>query len=553
MSNENIQTREKSVSAKLFRAGRALLTPLLVFITTPFVLAHTLWNCRVLMAGRWEDHVHFSLDRAMWSLCYRFWDEALQKTGRYGYTEVLFPRPEPNTTLFMYPLLGLRLNHALGALAFPLGMSIWWASHALYIQQYPEWRVLAVMGILLCSSSFYGLCFGATNYHVLAFMLFPTALYGLVAGQPLMAVFVLLATVPLSPQVTFLAGLVLGWWALSARTCMPVAVYIPAAVLALGMYLFPLWRQGILKDKLSRVVGYLFHSEPRQFAQAERPSPLFWNYVVLYGQFAVVCFFFSSAEPFRFVGFFPLLFIVLNTFVRVTDLQNLVQMNLAVSAALSISSASGWVLVSFVVLACPAARYVVFHNFHGVDVRVPALAPVDMRPVFEKLDAFFAPVPDGSHVYAAYEHPGALLCDRGILSWYRNHFAANGPYSGYIENLFIYALWRRDISMSPTTTMVTYDAETREKCWGRDPSSMRGAMNAIQTRYCMHYVKAQEAFDTDAFEKAGLRVVNTLDAAALVGESPAGSPFNAGLRWYLLLLEELPVDSCAVTAVSAEG
>ncbi len=543
MNGWTVQERKEDKQALLAHFVRLILSPFVVLMTTPLALARTLWNCRVLTGGRWEDFVHFSLDRAMWALCYRFWDEALQKTGRHGYTEVLFPHREPNATLFMYPLLGLRLSHALGALAFPLGMSIWWASHALYIQQYPEWRVLLVMGILLCSSSFFGLCFGATNYHVMAFMLFPSALYGIITGQPLIAAFVLMGTVPLSPQVTFLAGVVLGWLALSTQTFMPVAVYLPAAVLAVILYLFPLWRQGVLKDKMSRVAGYLFHSEPRQFAKAERPSPLFWNYVVLYGQFAVVCYFFSSVEQLRFAGFFPLLFLVLNTFVRVTDLQNLVQMNLAMAAALSISNASGWLLLSFTVLASPAAKYVVFHSFRDVDIRVPILAPVDMRPVFEKLNAFFAPVPSGACVYAAYEHPGQRLCEHGVLSWYRDHFATNGPYSSYIENLFIYVLWCRAITLSPTTTMVTYDEEIREKGWGRDPLSIRGAMEALHYSYCMHYVRSPEQFDKESFGNVSLFVVNKLDAATLVGGSPPGSPFDPQLTWYLLRLDTKPANS----------
>jgi hypothetical protein len=85
--------------------------------------------------------------------------------------------------------------------------------------------------------------------------------------------------------------------------------------------------------------------------------------------------------------------------------------------------------------------------------------------------------------------------------------------------------------------MVTYDAGIREKGWGRDPLSIRSAMEALQYPYCMHYVKAQEQFDEESFEKAGLHVIDKLDAAALVGESPAGSPFDAKLAWYLLRLD----------------
>jgi hypothetical protein len=538
MNQWNGPNKVEALRSVLTNTGRALLTPLLVLATTPWVLARTLWNSRVLMGGRWEDFLHYSLDRSMWSLCYRFWDEALQKTGRFGSTGVLFPRPEPNSTLFMYPLLGLRLNHALGALTFPLAMAAWWASHALYIQHIPGGRVFLVMGILLCSSSFYGLCFGATNYHVLAFMFLPSALYGLIAGQPLVAVFALLATVPLSPQVTFLLGLLLGWWTVCAHSLMPLAVYMPAAALAAFLYLFPLWRQGILIEKVTRVAGYLFHSEPRQFAKAERPSPIFWRYVALYGQFAVLCFFFASTGPYRWVGLFPLAFLVLNTFARVTDLQNVVQLNLAVATALSISNASGWMLLSFLVLACPPARHVVFHNFRRVGVVAPVLGPVDMRPIYEQLDALFAPIPSGAHVYVAYEHPGELLCDHGILSWYRDHFAAKGPYAGYIENLFIYVLWRRDISFAPSATMVTYDAEIRAKCWGRDPMAVRGAMETLQARYCLRYLKGQEEFDEPAFANAGLQVIGTLRAAALMGEAQDGLPFDRDLSWQLLKMDQ---------------
>ncbi len=534
MRKQPVEMRSNDASGRWPLAASLFLAPLLVFLTTPLALLRTLKNCRVLTQGRWEDFPHFSLDRAMWSLCYRFWDEALQKTGRHGHTSVLFPRPEPNTTLFMYPLLGLRLNHALGALTYPLGMGVWWASHTLYFQHGPAWPILAVMGMLLCSSSFYGLCFGATNYHVLAFMLFPAMLCGLFTHQPVLAAVLLLATVPLSPQVTVITGLFIAWWNLCEGSLLPVAVYLPAALLLLALYIAPLWRQGILTEKMSRVAGYLFHSQPKKFARAERPSPLFWNYVWLYGQFAAVCFFFAESGPWRWAALFPLLFLCLNTFVRVTDLQNLVQMNLALAAALSISNSSAYILASFALLSCPAARFVVFHNFKKVGLRVPVLRPVDLRPVFKGLDAFFSIVPSGEMVYAAYEHPGEKICAHGILSWYRDHFAAHGPYAHYIENLFIYALWPRSIALAPSTTMVTFDAQIRERCWGREPEAILAAMRVLQTRYCLHYVPDGERFDEAGFVAAGLRVAATLEADALVNGCPPGSPFAPGLRWHLL-------------------
>jgi hypothetical protein len=219
-----------------------------------------------------------------------------------------------------------------------------------------------------------------------------------------------------------------------------------------------------------------------------------------------------------------LLFVANHRVARFADPQSFQIAGMSVAAAILLASANPWLLLPYWLLINPFPFMVDATSLERNPLRLPALAPFDVKPVTDRLGAFFEPVAQGQRVLFLYPDPGS------------DHDRVFTGYRTIMEAAFHVATVRGFHIVPDWYFVYEYNHPGAPDCWADTPAA--AAVQAATWGADFIVVVESDSMTSreadhvgPAFEPTGSRI----DWSDLVGPS-LESPWGAlpAPRWSLL-------------------
>ncbi|MEM9022784.1 MAG: hypothetical protein AAGB22_03525, partial [Bacteroidota bacterium] len=215
---------------------RLLFYPITALVATPLQLLRSIWNCRVLLNGKWSHYPHFDLVQSLNTLFY--WTRArnFHERGRAGYAPYLGLGEYPLSRGFHYSLTSLFAYWTAPVVVLLVGMCCWWASHLIWVPQAESMVFGITMMLAVTSTGFYAQLFSGQNYNVVGWAFFPLVLAGVYTGNPWLAATALILT-SLGGITTFIIGVAFaGYQGVFMAEWLMLPAILPGAVKILTQF-----------------------------------------------------------------------------------------------------------------------------------------------------------------------------------------------------------------------------------------------------------------------------------------------------------------------------
>jgi len=468
--------------------------PVIALLTTPIRLAQTLWNCRVLALGQWQEYNRFNPYAGLNSLSY--WTEALNlaRYGRNGRSPIV---GLGDCFLGDWWYISLPSHYAywrFGAAAPLMAMFGWWTAHFLWLDQPGKdgGVVILLMFLTLVSITFYANTFVMQNYNAWGWLFAPVGLYGWWTGNWALATLAWLGASFGSFTVVFLAAILSVAASGQAHSFMPVLTIIPAC-LKISTHFWPLLQRGSWSHSILRVmklVGMLESKAKYKYELTFNIMNLY--YLVLSLQFFLVFWYITGTLPLLLaVGI--LIFLMNNRLCRFADYQSMQMLLLSISSAMMLSQGSLNLplLISYWLFVSPIPVLAGFLGKPCLAV-APVYEPFLVSPIITDLEEFLDPVTPGSRVLMCFDDPEDKLIK--IFDGYRV----------LLEGL-LYAAARRGIHLMPDWHGVfALNYAGAPDFWGREVHQARQQMQNWQADYLVIYQPAGSELDP-AWQTAGFQ------------------------------------------------
>ena len=146
---------------------RLFFYPLTALMTTPVRFVQTLWNCRILAKGNWNEYNHFSPYSGLEYLFYWVSHLNLKRYGRKGVSPYIGLGNYPLSRWFFYTKFSLLAYKHASTVVILISMLSWLLSHLVWgVEVDINWLLPALL-ITLISTTFYANTFALQNYNVL--------------------------------------------------------------------------------------------------------------------------------------------------------------------------------------------------------------------------------------------------------------------------------------------------------------------------------------------------------------------------------------------------
>ncbi len=455
---------------------RLALYPVTLLVTNPVRLAQSLWNCRVLLSGRWRDYNRFTATNGVNSLFYWTMAENLHRYGRAGVSHELGLGAHPLSRWMFVTLPSLYAYWRFAPFVPLAGMFAWLLTHLVWAMVVPWWKVLAVLFGAAAGTTFYENLFIRQNYNILGWMFYPLGCYGLLQKQYVVAGAAWLGAAFTSVTAAVFAGVLCLAAAAVTVSVWPLVSIVPAAVKLAGHAVRPLLSgelagtvQGIAKAIGTSKRAVKYRRKPRRIF-----SIRFLYDGVLYAQFVAASVLLDGVVPWLVLAGMALWF-ANNVIARVADFQSLQMVMLSVATAQVMVAGSPWMLASYWLVAAPLPLLAGLPSRgHVLDV-VPLYAPFRVRPLLDAMTAFLAPVNEGERVFFSFEDPDGAY-DR-VFDGFRIPL-----------ELALHVASRRRIHLFPDWWAVfDLNYEGAASPWGRDPETVTEQMDRWKADYTIVY------------------------------------------------------------------
>lgn len=487
------------------------LYPITLLFTTPVMLCRTIWSSRVLLNGRWGRYPHFNVSFGIESLFY--WGQAhlLYTHGRNGRARSIGLGDYPLSRWFNLSLPSLYSFRGAGAVSVLLGMLGWLCMHLVWMPSSGMGWGLLVCAVTLISTTFYAQTFGTQNYNAVGWLFFPLGVYGLTTGNIWMASAVWLLCSFGSFTATAFAILFTAVHAATTGSLIPLIALLPVSIKLITQFL-PTFRDQSLLVTLSNVAKAIGLKSKAKYLRKKRTrvrllssAATFFYHLVIYGQFAIVCYLFEL--PVYLLVTAIVLYILRGTILHFGDVENANLAILSVALPLVLQSGEPLVLGSFWILAAPLPLMATFDSPKPFDL-VPHCAPFDIEPLLTRMKEFLRPVSQGDRVLFAFENPEN--CYDRLFDGFRRIMEA--PF---------YVCVRKGAHFFPYWWDVfETNYEGAPEFWGRSPQQVTRNMRQWECKYVIVYQdKDQPSLDPQwaqhGFEEVGsfrwstVPVVNT--------------------------------------------
>ncbi|TGO02868.1 hypothetical protein PN36_17470 [Candidatus Thiomargarita nelsonii] len=387
-----------------FGLVRLFFYPVTTLLTTPVRLIQTLWECRVLLDGKWGDYPHFNPHSVINSLFYWTYALNIYRYGRSGVSPYLGLGNYPLSKGFYYSLISLYAYWGAGAITLLFGMFGWWLFHLLWLEiADPEWLIL-VMFLSLISTTFYVNTFSLQNYNALGWLFFPIALYGLMTGQWWIAAIGWLLTSFGSITLVFIGGILSLAVSVHNLQLTPLLAILPAGLKTLTHFWPNLIQGNILTTSMNVLKGIGSTGKNTKY---KRQSSMGmdrtrWYYALLYIQFGIATAWIGEETYLLWTGI--AIYFVNSTYARFADEQSMYMMMLSLATAILIQNENLLLLPFYWLLVSPVPLYAGFPSMKVLDV-VPRLKPFTIKPLLNAMEQFLKPVQKDQRVLMVFDNP----------------------------------------------------------------------------------------------------------------------------------------------------
>jgi len=483
--------------------------PILLLLTSPFVLILSLFNLRVLGNGRWGDFCMFTSVHGINRLYVLSSAIALYRYGRRGRCPYLGDGDFELSRWFFYSLPSLYIFSIAPNISVVFGLFFLVLSHFIWIKDTNLHVLLSVFFLSPISSLFYANMV-LQNYNILGWMFYPPFIYGLLTKNLLISsVFFFLSSFGGATQV-FVGNIICILYSIYSGWYEGIVCVLPANLKFL-MHFFPMlstenksstYNKRKIPDFILyplRGIGFV-----RGKTKYKRPvvfSPFMFiilvYFITIFGQFSFFSFFFN-----RYFTLFTIIGIIIFFFNftsiwRFADIQTLyILMLIFISAEFIFQGdirllPSYWIAISPLplLLGVPGKKLTFF---------LRPLKPFYIKEIIEKVDEFMK-VPKNSRVFFAFDDPQ------------RNY---NKIFDGYrvLLEVPIFVGVRRGFLVMPNWHMVfKYNKEGDPDFWGRSPDEVIQNMNRWNCDFCVIYEGEGEKIDLEEWRKKGFEVISEFD------------------------------------------
>lgn len=503
---------------------RLLFYPLTALLTTPLRLAQTLWNCRILTKGGWEDYSHFNAYTGMDYLVY--WTIAfnLHKFGRSGNSPYMGIGKHPLRRFLQHSLISLYPYWKAGTIVLLLGMFGWFFAHLMWLNYVSVSWVLLVMFLALISTTFYANTFALQNYNVLGWFFFPLGLYGIVTKNWIITAIAWFLVSFGSFTVTFIAGILSVVSAVMNLSFVPIFAFIPAG-LKLLTHLYPFLNAKDIKSSFLIMMKALgMCNKGTVYKVVPTPKSIFTAiyFMLIYGQFFIVCYLISGKVPAMFLAGLIIFMLNSSLIMRFLDIQSVYMLMLSLATVEVLQAPDFRILLSYWFLISPLPLLIPFPFMKKVLDAVPVLAPFSIKKLKEDMEFFLEPVKPSEKVIIAFDNPKGV--PEKFLDGYRPLFAL--PHYIASEKAFhvmpdCWAVFESNYKGAPNF-------------WGRDTDSVLKNIKFWNADYAIVYQDAGTQLNP-TWESAGFKILSKFSWANYEKELRGVKPFNGETPdWWLL-------------------
>ena len=500
---------------------RLILAPVTTLFTTPVRLIQTLWASRVLASGRWGDYSHFTPHTAINSLFY--WTRALNlyRFGRAGRSPYLGLGNYKLSRAFHYSLPSLYAYWIAGAPTVLFGMFGWWLSHLIWLKTVDNLSVLIVMGLTLISTTFY-VNLSLQNYNVVGWIFFPLAIFGLMTGNWVVACVAWLGAQLGGITIVFLGTILSIIACFLNGSLMPAIAILPAGLILLSHF-WPSFKHRDffeITSSIAKAIGLSDQKAKYRRINSKKFGLRQVYFLLLYCQFALVFFLLYRDLPWFFIAGM-LIFLINTSWFRFADEQSIFMLLFSLGVSITIFRFHPLLVISFWLLASPLPRLIGFPMKKRFIDSLPTLAPFNIRPLTQDLNAFLEPVQKGQRVLMAIDDPNNI---------YENIFDGQRV----LLELPLYIAATKEIHFMPDWWGVfELNYEGAAHFWGREVDEVLTKAEEWRADFVVVYQNAGTALDAK-WQKAGFEVLSKFywsNYLELFGKSVGCHPVP---NWWLL-------------------
>lgn len=463
---------------------RLLFYPLIIFSTNIYRLFET-WSSlsSSLRSERWQS-LCFSVRTGLSYLFYDIQALNLEYFGRNGVSTLLGFGDYALSKWFIHSKVGLILTKKGKPLIVPVSMLLWLSTHALWIQDNNLWLVLALLFMILVSSTFIHQSFTAQNYNVLGWIFFPIFLWGLMKGNiPVICVSAALSAVfSITAYAVGIPFAIVMCWVNNSFTPL-------FAVLCGGLVILFQFLQAPdlanLKNTILNISQRITGSRKANAYTRTTSKGLktgITYFMVVFLIFLTTTIFQTRSLPWQ--GLTALIILLINTFIfRFADTQSMQIMLMSVGFALAVDNPTLLQIFLFWLMISPPA-FIFYGTQNKKDLIVmPARKLKSIQPILNNMNEFLSEVKEKEIVFFAFDDPKGIY--ENIFDGYR-----------WLIEVPAYIATMRNFLFLPTWWTV-FEAMERNMppLWGRSVSAVSRNVAQLKADYVMVYQEKNTILD----------------------------------------------------------
>jgi hypothetical protein len=516
-------SKVRKIITQILRRPLLVVYPLTLLFTNAFRFIQAYVNVirALLMSGDTSYYVHFNMHKSLNMLFY--WNRALNiwRFGRAGKSPYLGLGDYTLARCFHYTLPSFYAFWKASIPTLFICGNLWLFSFMAWQSEVDLLWLSIVVGLTAISTLFYTNVFNLQNYNLVGWVFFPISLYALQTENWILLAFGGLGMIILS--------LLLGVMSLVQWSIYPALCAIPGAI-SLSLNLIPLLKlsnsgaSGVLISVM-KAIGMT--SKKAVYVRQVRGKKLNLQdtyYLVLLIQFAVVSYLMTQQiEPYLLFVIF--IYLLNGLVIRFADTQSIQMMVLSVAVVVQLNNPDWIMLCSFWLLVSPIPSLSgYYYDTTVVDV-LPRVRPVNMKPIFDDMDAFLSPIPEEQKVYMAFENPNGVY--EAVFDGYRQLIELPA-YRASVKKILFFPEWWGVFELN---------YEGAPEIWGRDVDQVKQNTAYWKSDYVIVYQKSMAELD-DKWRKAGFTLLKTFDWTKYSKDFEGHKYFdNLNLTWFLLKQE----------------
>ncbi|TAN42073.1 MAG: hypothetical protein EPN22_13540 [Nitrospirae bacterium] len=458
-----------------------VLLPLYVFPAW----IRSLWASRILLWGQWSKYHGFHAHNALNCLTYRTQWININRYGRISKSHTLGLGGYSIANWWHLSSIASYIYANAGAVTTLLCTIFWVSGHLLWLQA-TSWKwVLILTTILMFSTTSYFMAFARQNYQMLSWMWLPIALYGLLNGEMVIAIFAFFAAALMGITALFVSVFMVIALALQKDNLYMLLVLLPALAVTVFKFM-PVIKTGGLRSSLfmiSKAVGFV-HFNARLKRKAMRFNLFNLYFLLLYGISLSLIWSGSERVPVLLLVAY-LLFLMNQRFMRFADEESVIMVFVTVAMSYALMAPAS-VVVVFGLIAAVSPLPIVLSwpkpKASGSFLRLIDYSPFDITNLYEAIQKFLS-VPQGARILFAFNDP---------IDEYEKIFDGQR----FLIELPLVVASEKQIHLFPDWYAVSEtNYPEAPSIWGRDPVAVERNAKYWGAQYVIVY---QEAGDLES-------------------------------------------------------